>query len=93
MIKLLLVVLCLITLTGLTYGLIFLLTWLTNLIFGINKIESLRHTKKFTKIILAISIFVSLGLTRYFLFPIPPKNFKKADIEKTRQISSDDAGK
>jgi len=92
MITLLLAVLCLITLAGLTYALIFLLTWLTNLLLGINKIESFRHTKKFTKSILAISIFVSLGLTRYYLFP-PAKNSNKVFFEKNRQMSSDDAGK
>jgi hypothetical protein len=93
MIKLLLAVLCLITLTGLTYGLIFFLTWLTNLIIGINKIESFRHTKQFTKSILTISICISFGITRYYFFPIPPKNLKKEYKEKTRQLSSDDVRK
>lgn len=77
------VILCLLILTGLIYGAIFLITLSTRIVINKSETGSFRKTKKYNRIALPISICLSIILSCYYLFSNPSHNFKAAYIERS----------
>jgi len=80
---LLIAILWLLILTGLIYGVIFLVTLFTRIIIDKSETRSFRKTKKYNRITLPISICLSVILSCYYIFSNPAHNFKTAYIEKS----------
>jgi len=79
---LIIAILWLLILTGLIYGVIFLLTLVTKIIIDKNETGNFAKTKKYKSITLSISLSLSIIFSCYHLFSNPAHNFKTAYIEK-----------
>lgn len=82
MIILLILIVLLLILIGLIYGVISVLTLLSKILINKNETVGFWKTRKYNRIVVPLSIFISITFSGYYLFSNPAHNLKTAYIEK-----------